>query len=338
MVRRRHAACGRGEDGTAPNGTRAETKSRFWVFTINNYGESDERLVIELHASGDATYVVIGRETGASGTPHLQGYLEFATRKRFSAAKRLLGGRNVHIEPRRGSGLAAATYCKKDGDYKEYGTLSVSHQGRRDDLVEIRELIDAGTTDVELCRHYPGQWFRYYRGFREYRMLSRASSLRDVNVFVLWGDPGTGKSGYVYDFAKREYGDYSAVYAVSDSEHWWFDGYSGQPVVLFDDFRGESPVTKILRVTDRYPLLVPVKGGFTSFTATTIFFTSNKSPDEWFSDSVDARAFRRRLRKVVRCSDVGYGVGEWECYFRAITDLLGLQVRRGVEEEEKREE
>lgn len=320
--------------------SRRDPRSRYWVFTFNNYGEDDERRIVELVEGGDATYLIVGHEIGDSGTPHLQGYIEFAIPKGFTFARNELGGPRVHIEIRRGSGLAAASYCKKGGDFKEYGTLRKSCKGDRRDLREIQDLIESGCSELDIARHYPGQWHRYYRSFDRYRLLCRSTGLRDVQVYVLWGDPGTGKSGFVYDFTMRKYGCYNSLYSVADAKNWWFDGYARQPVVLFDDFRGESTVSNILRITDRYPVLAPVKGGFVDFTPEYVFFTSNKPPEEWFPDSVDVRAFRRRVRRVVRCSDAGFGVSEWESYYAAILGMLGLERdgRGEVLEEEKTEE
>lgn len=97
------------------------SRSKYFCFTINNYTNDD---VDRLSNLGDEiTYIVFGREVGESGTPHLQGYVEFRNRKRFPQVKTLLGNR-VHLEKRRGSPQEASDYCKKDGDFEEIGELS----------------------------------------------------------------------------------------------------------------------------------------------------------------------------------------------------------------------
>lgn len=98
------------------------TKSKYWCFTLNNYTAEDVEKINDLvEAEGaPANYVVVGKEVGESGTPHLQGYIEFTNRKTFASVKRYIGSR-AHIEPRRGSQEEAIEYCKKDGNFYERG-------------------------------------------------------------------------------------------------------------------------------------------------------------------------------------------------------------------------
>ena len=63
-----------------------------WVFTLNNY--TDEEVEILNGVLEDATkcrYGVYGREVGESGTPHLQGFVQFVNRKRPNQVSGLLG-------------------------------------------------------------------------------------------------------------------------------------------------------------------------------------------------------------------------------------------------------
>lgn len=89
--------------------------SRRICFTKNNYSDQDiENLLDEKRFS----YVIIGKEVGESGTPHLQGYAEFFKVTKYASLAKYY---KMHCEVTRGTGYEAVTYCKKDGDYLERG-------------------------------------------------------------------------------------------------------------------------------------------------------------------------------------------------------------------------
>jgi hypothetical protein len=71
-----------------------------WCFTLNNYTSADEETFLNL----DAKYLVYGREVGAEGTPHLQGYIQFMSKKRLTALKKLHP--SAHWEPAKGDQLS----------------------------------------------------------------------------------------------------------------------------------------------------------------------------------------------------------------------------------------
>lgn len=256
--------------------THPNTRSKYWCFTLNNPTRDELSLLAD--AGRDLslgrytiTYMVCGREEGASGTPHVQGYLELSQRVRLSSLTKLLRGR-IHWESRRGTAKEASDYCKKDGTYRCFGEISKPDQGSRTDLDAIRQEIKDGASPLEIAESHFSQWCIYRRSFGEYRRLLNAPRARPrIRVFVLWGRPGTGKTRYVYHRAP-------AVFPVPTTDLSWFDGYCGQADVLFDDYRGEGSGSFLLRLLDIYPLQVPVKGGFVAWTPERIWITSNLPP------------------------------------------------------------
>lgn len=142
----------------------ANPESRRWVFTLNNYTPEDESRITGIQCR----YLVYGRERGESGTPHLQGYLVFASNKRFNAVKALVGDRS-HIERARGSSTQASDYCKKDGDYVELGELP-DQQGRRTDLEKFVEWCGDQPhppTQRELIKEWPCLYAKYKKALVE---------------------------------------------------------------------------------------------------------------------------------------------------------------------------
>lgn len=140
----------------------ASSKSKYWVFTLNNYTDDELDQLSGLVEAGKASYLICGRETGASGTPHIQGYIEFGNRKMLATVKNTVAAfRRAHFEPRRGTQLEAITYSKKDGSFTEYGTPSPVSQGRRSDLDKVVESVKSGATVRELWAEHPTAMIRY---------------------------------------------------------------------------------------------------------------------------------------------------------------------------------
>jgi hypothetical protein len=77
----------------------------------------------ELVENGTAGYVLLGSECGASGTPHLQGYVEFKQKITLRKLKLIPGMARVHGEVAVGSQAQNRAYCtKEDPNPIELGT------------------------------------------------------------------------------------------------------------------------------------------------------------------------------------------------------------------------
>ncbi len=259
-------------------------RSRGWCYTLNNYNDDDLAKLGEMVSE----YHVYGRERGDSGTPHLQGYVHFRNAKSFSRVKRLLGG-SAHLEQRQGTAGQAIAYCKKDGDYTETGVAP--QQGLRTDLASVRMAVMSGASMRTLIQEVTS-----YQGIRSAeKLLEYLEQPRDVSVApeIHWfyGLTGTGKS-------KAAFERWPNAYWVPDGK--WFVGYNGHEEVIWDDFRpGHVTFSRLLRLTDRYPVSVECKGGMRQFRAKTICFTSPEHPSEMFVDADDkVDQLMRRITKI----------------------------------------
>jgi len=110
-------------------------------------------------------------------------------------------------------------------------------------------------------------------------------------VFVLVGTAGSGKTRLVFQKCP-------SLWIAPDPSLKWFDGYGGEEDVLLDDYRGGADDAFLLRVLDRYPLTVPIKGGFVVWKPTRIFITSNDEPP--FGHFRISAAVLRRIRSTRR--------------------------------------
>jgi hypothetical protein len=295
-------------------------QGKYWTFTLNNYCQDDidayvafgdERVGDEL----DAEYFLFSREFGESGTPHLQGYIAFPSRKTFNYVKALLTCSNIpHIERAKGSAAQNKEYIEKanpegqqeksEEDIFEFGTLPRNGRGRRTDLELAYEQIRAGTTFSALSESYPSASVRYGAGLQRLIMLHpKPKPLLEIHVF--WGQTGTGKTRRCYDFTSLE-----KIWSCPGKQGTgvWFDGYDGHEVALFDDFDGSwFPVTTFLKLIDRYPFRYQVKGGFVPWIPKHLFITSNVDPKDWYGGASEAHqaAVMRKLREfgtILECT------------------------------------
>lgn len=176
------------------------SQSKYWCFTINNPTEED----VTQCGLVDCSYIIYGDEVGEGGTPHLQGYIEFPTRRRRNAVARLLP--RAFLASRRGSAEQAAEYCRKEGKFTERGEISQSEQGKRTDLDEVADMIKGGSSLQEIAQEYPKAFMRYGSGIkRTWDMLHVKESIpfygpwwwrcdAEIQSLILWGPSNIGKT------------------------------------------------------------------------------------------------------------------------------------------------
>ena len=105
--------------------------------------------------------MLFGKEVGENGTPHLQGAVFFTKRQRMTQVKAILGG-DPHLEIIRNVN-AKINYCKKDGDWYEFGELT-GGQGKRSDLEGFKDDVKAGMVSLnEIREHHSDVYAKYPR-------------------------------------------------------------------------------------------------------------------------------------------------------------------------------
>lgn len=147
-------------------------KSKYWVFTLNNYTQEDYTTLSEARNNEEIGYLVAGREVGESGTPHLQGYVEFKRRIRGRTISTILPClTRAHFELRRGTAEQAAQYCQKeDNNCIEFGCRSQPQQGRRSDIQSCIEAIKSGASMSTLWKEHTSAMVRYDKGLTKARL------------------------------------------------------------------------------------------------------------------------------------------------------------------------
>jgi len=263
-----------------------------WCFTINSPVPEDE---VKLNTV-EVQYMVWQVEAGTN--IHIQGYVQLLSRKTLKGIKQFLVPRG-HYEAARGSPEDNRTYCTKPESRvrpgMERGTIITP--GQRTDLIQFRDAIKNGATDAQLINDNFNEYVKYHRVVERIRMAFRQPRNWEMDVKVFWGRSGSGKTRR----AQEEAGD--SFYFLSKGDNGqitWWDGYEGQNSVIIDDFYGWLPWTFVLRLLDRYPFNVQIKGGSVPFTSHKIFITSNSNPNTWYKNvpNNDMTPLLRRITEI----------------------------------------
>nr|WBG01442.1 replication-associated protein [Army ant associated cyclovirus 2] len=268
---------------------------RRFVFTFNNYTESDIDIV-KLFITANCKYGIFGKEIAPNtGTRHLQGYCNLSKPMRFSTIKKCIGN-SIHIEKAVGSDHHNQTYCSKTGDIFEAG--APVKRGERTDLQSLLADIQNGDTSKRvLAEKHPSVYIRYFRGIDEYLKLLHPIPVRDfkTEVYYYWGRPGTGKSRTALEEARQI--DKDSIY-YKPRGLWWCR-YQQNTCVVIDDFYGWIKYDELLKICDRYPYRVQTKGSSEEFTSKHIWITSNVPIENLYKfEGYDSEALRRRITTV----------------------------------------
>lgn len=292
-------------------------QARFWCWTLNNPTDEEKEYLIGITTGENKDdyikYIVFQLEEGTeTHTPHLQGYVEVSPKRTKRQMKTILHTNRVHLEVRKGSAKQASDYCEKEdsgehttpegvriepgrrleGPWK-WGEISKG-PGQRNDLAAVKRRIDEGATQQEIADEFFKEYIRYGKAFEQYRLLKVPKRFQKSNTTIIIGPPRTGKTRYVWETEGTD-----NVYAVPPGGQ-WFDMYAQEPVVLLDDFYGNMQWSLLLQLLDRYPLLVPFKGGFTKFTSKKVYITSNSHPSTWYtSNKIDKTALYERIEAFI---------------------------------------
>lgn len=99
------------------------SQAKHWCITLNNPGEVEIANFIAQRPN--VNYYILGREAApTTNTPHLQCYISFKAKKTLASIKKIWP--TAHFEIMRGTPQEAADYCKKDGDFEEFGTVPLT--------------------------------------------------------------------------------------------------------------------------------------------------------------------------------------------------------------------
>lgn len=275
------------------------SRTKYWLLTFfkPEIIESHQSYFEEIFQENDGKVQYVAYQIERcpkSGRPHVQAYLCLRDRVRLSRLKKLVKDKTVHCEPRRGSHQQALDYCTKE-DTRISGPFFIGKEprvgGSGEKFNDIRMAIERGCTDRELADEYFAEWIKYFKGFREYRLLQQPKRDFKTEVRVYYGPSGVGKS--------RRATHEAGIGAYRKPLGEWWDGYDGVSNVIIDDFYGWLRYDELLRCLDRYPHSVPIKGGFVNFAPKLLIITSNVEPRQWYdAEKINEYRFEALLRRL----------------------------------------
>lgn len=266
----------------------ANPQGRRWCFTLNNYTEEQQTLVTCIPDFFSVAYLVCAWEVAETGTPHLQGFIHFADRRRLSwLCKNIF---HAHWEQAKGSDAQQRAYCC-DGYVFEYGTPAGYHQ----QAITMDEY--ALMPDEEAMKFCPGRDMQWRKRKDEWRSLRYKPYEGVRSVIWLHGATGTGKSRAGYACPDISSADVSG--------RRFFNGARSTAALLIDEVdKVDMPLQVFLRITDRYPTTLDVKGGCIPHTASTVIFTASCTPEVcWPGNDEYLKQVERRITDCI-CTDV----------------------------------
>lgn len=255
-------------------------------------------------------YLIVGLETCPStGRQHMQGFIHLNSGYKMSSIKAIIGDDTAHIEAIKGTIEQNIKYCKKENDYREYGTPQ--YQGKRNDIVESLKKYN---NLQDYIKNEPTLYVKYRSGIEGYyRNLGVDYVPLDDKPVVIWlyGDTGKGKSRIVRDYLKAKIAEGYRVWRRPLGATAWFDGYSNQDIVFLDEVRGSTyKFDDLLQLLDYDCPQVPVKGAFVSFNPKVILITSNAHPKRIYEHVNDENKQQlvRRCDKIIHLKEYTPGL------------------------------
>lgn len=309
-----------------------DTQSRKYLLTINNPHDKGIthdtiKAAIKEQFSTIQYYCMSDEVGGKDKTHHTHIFLMFTSPVRFSQVKKHFP--SAHIDRCRGSAQDNRDYVFKEGKHadsdKAATNLKETHyesgelpnepgRGARTDLAAIHAMIREGATTEEIVEEHPNQVLNVSRieQARQLHLHSQSKkTIRDIFVIYVHGGSGTGKTRTVMSM-----NDLTDVYRVTGYKH-PFDAYSGEKVLVLDEFRSSLEISQLLNILDIYPTALEARYTNRQAAYTRVYIISNDSINSQYPGVKNEKpetwtAFRRRVHLVIDYNVIAAQTNDYE--------------------------
>ena len=248
-----------------------DTQSRKYLLTANDpipKGLTHDRIKEILTGFKGIQYFCLADEQGSCYHTHI--YAVFRSPVRFSTIQKRFDSK-VRIDTAYGDSAACRAYIAKEGEkwegsekqatriegtFYEWGEIPAEHQGARNDLTFLYEMVKEGYSNYEILESNPDFMLRITdieRARQTIQAEENRTVFRELEITYIYGETATGKTRYVME----KYG-YENVYRITDYKN-PFDAYKNQDVIAFDEFSGNLRIQDMLNYLDGYPLDLPCR-------------------------------------------------------------------------------
>jgi len=238
-----------------------------------------------------------------TGRPHIDGYYETPGERRLTKE---LSKFNKKFGTGFGQLVIAKGTAGENIDYseKEEGTYYVQGEpaphppgsGARTDIKDKCESLMKGETTVdEIMLDDPEFYHKYGRTLHRVEDLALRKRFRTTMTkgLWIWGPTAVGKSHKAFDGFDPE-----THYLWKLDDNGWQDGYTGQGIVIINEFRGTIPYQTILDMVDKWPFTVKRRGREPApFLADRVIITSPLPPEEVYHRSNEKDSLTQFFRR-----------------------------------------
>ncbi len=292
-----------------------KSSSRKYQLTINNpldHGYTHDKIKEILSQFYSLQYWCMCDEVGEQGTPHTHVYVAFSNSVMFDTMHSRFYG--VHIEKANGKHSENREYVRKEGKwqddakhetnlpetFEEWGELPSDMPKTESQAAQILQMIKDGKSNREIIEEIPTAYCKlsYIEQTRQTLLHEQhKDEWRTLEVVYIWGETAAGKTRSV-----MEKHGYSKVYRVTNYDH-PFDGYKGEDVILFDEFRSSLKLSDMLTYLDGYPVKLPCRYADKQACFTKVYVISNiplekQYPNIQAEEPESYAAFVRRFCQV----------------------------------------